>query len=114
LGYMISTLIGQSWAKPVTSTVRQRASQTVRDKEGKRELPPVTDETRDQKINKKMKRKDDSNETPTWGVQVYWTREELLDISQKEADRFQLEKEREKREEEERRKHQLEKRKRKT
>jgi len=98
-----STLIGQSWAKPVTSTVRQRASQTVRDKEGNREpsLPSLMrPETK--KINKNMKRNDDNNDIPTWGVPVHWTRLELLDISQKEADRFQLEREREKREEEER------------
>jgi len=35
---------------------------------------------------------------PQGGVQVHWTRLELLDISQKEADRFQLEKRRERRE----------------
>jgi len=81
-----STLIGQSWAKPVTSTGRQRASQPVRDQEeGTGTLPPVTDQTRD------PHKKKEKNKT-------------LLDILQEKADRFQLEKERERDEEEERRK----------
>jgi len=92
LGYNMrkdSTLIGQSWAKPVTSTGRQRASQPVRDQEeGTGTLPPVTDQTRE---TPQKKEEEEKNKTP-------------LDILQEKADRFQLEKERERDEEEERRK----------
>jgi len=86
-----SFLIGQSWAKPVTSTGRQRASQPVRDQEeGTGTLPPVTDQTRETP----QKKEEEKNKT-------------LLDILQEKADRFQLEKERERDEEEREEKHQL-------